>query len=387
MTTVVVGSVVANKYLNGGNAWVVLSWLRGLERLGYDVYFVEQLKQANCVDATGRPVAFQDSVNLSYFKRIVEDHSLAKSAALVYESGEQTYGMSYKELLELADVADVLINITGHLTLEPFKQHIPTKVYLDLDPGFTQIWHATGSNGARLGGHDHYFTIGENIGTSTCSIPTGNIKWRATRQPVVLGDWPLVEATTSECFTTISSWRGPYGAVTYGGNTFGLKAHEFRKFIELPQRVPKPFEIALDIHPAEQKDLDALGCHGWRLVDPKIAVPDPQAFRRYVQTSHAEFSVAQGIYVETQSGWFSDRTTRYLASGKPALVQDTGFGRRLPAGEGLVPFRTLEEAIAGAEQIMCDYDRHSRAARVIAEEYFDSNKVLSEFCEQIGVAP
>jgi hypothetical protein len=387
MTTVVVGSVIANKYLNGGNAWVILSWLRGLERLGCDVYFVEQLEQANCVGATGGAAAFEDSLNLAYFTRIVDGFAMEGKAALVYENGKQTYGLSYRELLDLADGADVLINITGHLTLEPFKQHIRRKVYLDLDPGFTQFWHALGSDGARLGGHDYYFTIGENIGTPACAIPTGGIPWRAARQPVVLEDWPLVGVTTGERFTTISSWRGPYGAVTYGGTTFGLKVHGFRQFIELPERVPKTFEIALDIHPSEEKDLDALRCHGWSLVDPKIAAPDPHSFRRYIQASDAEFSIAQGVYVETQCGWFSDRTTRYLASGRPALVQDTGFGRRLPVGEGLVSFRTLEEAIVGAKRIVRDYEKHSCAARAIAEEYFDSDRVLGELLEQIGVAP
>jgi hypothetical protein len=122
-------------------------------------------------------------------------------------------------------------------------------------------------------------------------------------------------------------------------------------------------------------------------VDPRMATPDPDSFRRYVQGSGAEFSVAQGIYVETQSGWFSDRTVRYLASGKPALVQDTGFGRNYPVSEGLVAFSTPEQAIAGAERIWRDYEEHCRAARTLAEEYFDSDRVLRHFVEEAGVEP
>jgi hypothetical protein len=155
----------------------------------------------------------------------------------------------------------------------------------------------------------------------------------------------------------------------------------------MPQRVQAAFEIALDIHPADDKDLHALREHGWKVVDPKVAVPDPVAFRQYVQASGAEFSVAQGIYVQTESGWFSDRTVRYLASGKPALVQDTGFSRTYPVGDGLIAFRTLEEAVAGAERIARGYDRHCRVARELAEAYFDSDKVLGHLIAEIGIAP
>jgi hypothetical protein len=204
---------------------------------------------------------------------------------------------------------------------------------------------------------------------------------------VVLDHWPVSGGSDCGRFTTVATWRGPYGPVRYGGKTFGSKVHEFRKFIEMPERVSQAFEIALDIHPDEKSDLNLLDRYGWRLVDPTAAVPDPDAFRCYVQGSGAEFSVAQGVYVETRSGWFSDRTVRYLASGKPALVQDTGFGQNYPVGEGLVAFGTLEEAIEGAARIESNYDEHSRAARALAEEYFDSDKVLGRFVEEAGVAP
>jgi hypothetical protein len=202
---------------------------------------------------------------------------------------------------------------------------------------------------------------------------------------VVLEHWPVSNEGSRDRFTTIASWRGPYGPIQQDDRTLGLKVHEFRKFIELPERASQTFEIALDIHEADGKDLNSLHHHGWQIADPKKVAADPTAFRRYVQTSGAEFSVAQGVYVHTESGWFSDRTVRYLASGKPALVQDTGFRRNYPIGEGLLAFRTLEEAVAGAKRIARDYDHHCRAARALAEEYFDSDKVLGQLIEEVGV--
>jgi hypothetical protein len=387
VTTVLVAGALANKPGNGGEAWVRLSWVLGLQRLGFAVYFVEQIGRAACVDATGAPAPFEGCANLDYFRQVSEQFGLSGRAALIYAGGEQTYGLGYAELLDLAEAADLLVNISGHLSLEALGRRVRRKAYIDIDPGFTQLWHAGGVAGLRLEEHDFHFTIGENIGTVACPIPTGNIRWRPTRQPVVLEHWPAGDAADPDRFTTVASWRGPYGPVQHGGKTLGLKLHEWRKFVALPSRVRQRCEAALDIHPADAKDLSLLVEQGWQIVSPQTVARDPAAFRRYVQGSGAEFSVAQGIYVETQSGWFSDRTARYLASSRPALVQDTGFGRNLPAGEGLVAFRTLEQAVAGAECIARDYERHRRAARALAEAYFDSNTVLGRLVEEIGVAP
>jgi hypothetical protein len=166
----------------------------------------------------------------------------------------------------------------------------------------------------------------------------------------------------------------------------GTKAHEFRKFLELPALTHAPFELALDIHPGDARDIASLGAHGWALVNPHEVVPDPNAFRAYVQQSGAEFSVAQPVYVETGSGWFSDRTVRYLASGRPALVQDTGFSRLYPADVGLVAFTNMEEAVEGARRIMADYPTHAQAARRIAEEHFDASRVLGRFLDDVDAA-
>ncbi|MDQ4070630.1 MAG: hypothetical protein M3203_14335 [Actinomycetota bacterium] len=375
MTVAIASGAVANKAGNGGATWTRLSWALGLRRLGFDVHFVEQLADACPVGA------------VEYFESVMAMFGLAGSSTLLAPGGETLAGLRLTELRELAHESALLLNISGHLALHEVKDLAGVRVYVDLDPGFTQMWHASGTAGARLEGHDFWFTVGENIGSEGCLVPDDGIRWRPIRQPVVLADWPVADPRPFDRFTTVAAWRGPYGPVEHAGATYGLKAHEFRRFLPLPARVPAAFELALDIHPADGKDRAALEEHGWRLSDAMEAGGDPLRFRRFVQGSAAEFSVAQGIYVHTNSGWFSDRSVRYLASGRPVLVQETGFSRSYPTGEGLVPFTTLDEAVAGVESILDDYERHCRAARRLAEEWFASDRVLTRLCEEVGVAP
>jgi hypothetical protein len=360
--TAIVGGVLAGKPGNGGNAWSRLSLVLGLRRLGFDVLFVEQLES----------LAPDGS---EYFEQVCAQFGV---------EGYLVHGAPSPELVARAEGASLLLNVGGHLTFETFKSAPRVRVYLDDDPGYTQFWHVRGLLGERLAGHDFHFTFGENIGHPACSVPTGGIEWRALRPPVLLDEWPVVDSAWDR-FTTVASWRGAYGRIEAHGRTFGQKAHEFRRFVEVPERIPQKFEIALDIDPADAADSLLLRNHGWNLVDPRAVAASPDDFRGYVQGSAAEFSVAQGIYVETGCGWFSDRTTRYLASGKPALVQDTGFSSNLPTGQGLIAFTTIDEAAAGAEAIVRDYGVHAEAARSLAVEYFDSDKVLGRLLEEVGV--
>jgi hypothetical protein len=375
-----VAGALANKPHNGGEAWVRLSWIRGLHRLGWRVVFVEQIASAACVDAAGRSAPWHESENRRFFDRVVADFGLDGSAAVIVDGGAAFHGLSREELLDRAGEASLLLNISGHLDWPPLFGRLANRVYLDIDPGFTQFWQAQGTGGSRLEGHDTFFTIGLNIGDADCCIPTCGIRWQHVLPPVVLDDWPVTDAssimTLDSPFTTIASWRGPFGPITHDGKTFGLKVHEFRKFLDLPARSGLPFEIALAIHPGDAADRDRLVAAGWRLADPAVVAADPHAFRDYVSGSRAEFSVAQGVYVDTHSGWFSDRTVRYLAASRPVLVQDTGFSRHLPTGLGLVTFRTPEEAAAGAADIVARYDAHRVAARAIAAQHFDSDHVI-----------
>jgi hypothetical protein len=387
MATVIVGGALANKPLNGGEAWVRLTWVLGLRRLGFEVCFAELIAAEHCVDERGRLTDFDTSVNRYFFERVTREFGLEGSACLVCSDGRRTAGISYEELLARADGAGLLVNISGHFTDDEVLRRPKERIYVDLDPGFTQFWHADATSGLRLGGHEHYVTVGANIGASGCPIPTGGLVWRPILPPVLLDEWPAgVRRDSVRRFTTVATWRSPYGPVEHDGRVYGLKHHEFRKFIELPGRTAEwEFEVVLDIDPTDAEDLARLQANGWRLREPSATVPDPAAFRRYLQGSGAEFSVAQGIYVETNSGWFSDRTASYLASGRPALVQDTGFRRNLPADDGLLAFRTLDDAVAGVKRIASDYEGHCRAARAIAEEHFDSDRVLGGLLGDLGV--
>jgi hypothetical protein len=357
-----VAGALAVKVGKGGHAWSRVSFVAGLRRLGFEVLFVEQLP---------RP----DPGMREYFERVSRDFNLG--AHLVCEKP------SY-ELIARAEAASLLLNIGGHLTIPEVKRPAPVRIYLDDDPAYTQLWSEAGLLAERLGGHTHYFTFGTSIGCASCTLPDGGIEWHTLLPPVVLDDWPVTNGVC-EGFTTVASWRGGYGRLEAAGHVYGQKAHQFRHFVETAERSGGRFEIALEIDDSDSADAELMRSHGWRLVDPRQVAASPQEFRRYVQKSGAEFSVAQGIYVETRCGWFSDRTTRYLATGKPALVQDTGFSRHLPTGEGLVAFTTIDEAVEGARDIARRYDQHAAAAREIAERHFSSDVVLGKMLEAAGL--
>jgi hypothetical protein len=340
----------------GGHAWALAHWAAGLRQAGHTVDFLDQ--GTGSAGLALRPVLAEAGVG---HVLLGDDADSAVSAR--------------------ADAPWVL-NIMGFITSDAAHDDKRSWAFLDIDPGYPQMWHELGL-ADMFAEHGSFVTIGENIGRPGCTIPDCGLDWITTPPPVLLDAWP--PSPGGDAFTTVGAWRNAYGTVTWNGTTYGSRVHEFRKFLELPRLVDAEFELALDIHEAEVDDLRRLEANGWRLVDPKAVAGTPNDYRSYVQSARAEFSVAQNMYVATRSGWLSDRSLCYLASGKPVLAQDTGFSDNYPVGEGLLAFSTLEEAAAGVEEIECNYARHSRAARSLAEEYFDSAKVLGRLLEQLGI--
>jgi hypothetical protein len=388
MTTVFVSGAVANKHRFGGSIWVRMSWAEALRDAGFDVVFVEQIDESSCVDASGAPSRFQHSANLAAFRAAMARFHFAGSLICIDGEGRpaRTHGIALDALLARADDAALLVNLGGHLRWEPLLRRLRTRAFVDLDPGFTQIWLAEGRDRS-VAAHDLHFSVGMNVGTARCALPTGGLRWRPICQPVALRRWAPWPGDELERFTTVASWRGAYGPSSWAGRSYGVKAHEFRRFLALTGSVREAsFELALDIHPADSADIERLHAHGWALSDP-AALADTGGFRRFVSQSGAEFSPAQNIYVDTHSGWFSDRTVRYLACGRPALVQDTGFSEHLPTGAGLLAFSTLDEAVAGARELLADYPRHRAAARAIAEEHFDGPRAIAPLLAGAGIAP
>lgn len=378
MRVAIVSGAIANKPRNGGESWVRLSWLLGLRRLGFEAYFVELIDRGDCVGASGAPTDFADSLNRAYFEAVVREFGLEGRASLLVSDGEEAAGVPADRVADLAAEADLLVNLSGHLRPAQLLAAPRTSVYVDLDPGFTQVWHEDPAVPFDLPPHDHYVTVGLNLGGPDCPIPLCGAQWTPTLPPVVLERWPPKPQPPGPFrFSTVATWRSPSGALRIGGRTPGPKHHQFRRLIELPERVETAkFEIALDIHPADSADLEALRSHGWEVVDPAAVAGSPAAFRDYVGASGAEFSVAQGVYSETVSGWFSDRTAAYLASGRPALVQETGLAGRLPLGGGLLSFDAAVDAVAEARRLAADPGAHGEAARAFAERHLDSDLVL-----------
>ena len=392
MAVAVVAGAIANKPLNGGESWVRLSWVLGLRRLGFDVYFFERLDPGTCVDAAGRPAPLRRSANLAQLQRAASEFGLAGRVGLLDAAGRRLYGLGARALAEVAGDADVLFDLSANLggldTAAGARAR--TRVFVDLDPGFTQSWHADAALGFDVSGYDRHVTVGLNVGERSCSIPTAGLGWIPTLPPVVLDEWaspPPGSGTAPEPFrfTTVSSWR-THGPIAIGGRRLGLKHHALRELIDLPRRAPgAEFELAVDIDAADGGDREALLANGWSVVRARSRTATPHSFRGYVRGSSGEFSVAQPAYVATASGWFSDRTAAYLAAGRPALVQDTGIGARLGAGEGLLTFASPDEAVQRVRQLVAEPCAHEEAARCFARTHLDSDRVLGRLLERVGV--
>ncbi len=377
---IVVAGMIAGDPHQGGATWAVLQYLLGLRQLGHDVHFIEPVA-ADKLQPRG--TSLSGSANAAYFHSVMRQFEFESCAALLVAGTQETVGLAYDRLRAVTAESDLLINISGLLDDPALTEPIPVRIYLDLDPGFNQLWCAAEGIDVGFDGHTHFVTIGSALGHGDCVIPTCGRSWIATRQPVVLSEWPPAGHLTHDAFTTVANWRG-YGSITCNGVFYGQKAHAWRELMALPDKTQEQFLVALAIHPGERDDLLDLAAHGWSLIDPAHVSDTPDRYRAFVQGSKGEIGVAKSGYVRSRCGWFSDRSVCYLASGRPVVAQETGFSRFLPAGEGLFAFETTDEACAGIGAVVRDYARHSRAARAIAEEYFDASSVLPQLLERVG---
>ena len=369
----------------GGYAWQVLHYLEGLRALGWDVVFYEDTGHAEHAFDPERGVS---DVEYGYGCRFAADflgrHGFG-DRWVFHDVRRDTYaGLDRAATEQAFREARVLINAGGVHRFTPERRRGKTTIYVDMDPAFTQLRLAGGD--AKLAElvreHDRLFTFGENIGTPRCTVPSGLLDWRPTRQPIALEHWTVAPVPDDAAFTTIGRWDSGGRDVELDGQLYTWrKRTEWQNLMELPARTGARFDIAMDVH--DPLDRALLLENGWHVRDPIALSADPDAYRAFIRGSAGEVTTAKDVNVRLRSGWFSDRSACYLASGRPVVVQDTAFDSVLPTGEGLFAFRTLDEAVAAVGAIRTDPVRHGRAARAIAERFFAAPDVLRELLAQL----
>ena len=403
---IIVTGLIAQHPTLGGVTWDYLQYALGLARLDHDVYYLEDSGEWP-YNLDGGPsgndwVAHDCTFNVNYLSMVMSRFGLAKKWAYRFPTKSQWFGLSDTERKSLLESADLLINVSGTLEFPQNYRQVPRLAYIDSDPGFTQVRLAQGQSdfSQRVAAHDVHFSFGECFSEE---VPATGHKWHPTRTPIVLSQWrPTLPRR--EVFTTVMSWTS-YKPLTFCGQTYGQKDQEFKRFLQLPSKIngavlevalgktdhrdwqsdegslpPAIFELLL--HNRHLTPRDLLVGTGWRVVEAAETCHNLDSYRTYIESSKAEWSVAKNGYVRAPSGWFSCRSACYLAAGRPVVVQDTGFASVLPTGEGILPFTMMEEAAAAIHEVEANYERHAKAARAIAEEYFDSDKVLTRLIEK-----
>jgi len=377
LTIVVGGYIVA--YPLGGMTWHHLNYLLGLHAMGHEIYFLED---SGAYSYPYNPTTWRCEVDSrygrDYLERTFNHYGLPLRYCYYSEFENRHYGLSEKELADVLARADLLLCVSGVTPLRANRPRPRRTVVIDTDPVFTQLRMM----------HDRDFldyyrqfdrvaTFGRLIGTPACPLPTHGLDWIPTNQPVALAHWPVTPAA-SEAFTTIGKWEhSAERNLEFAGKKYlSSKGVEWLKLLDLPARVPWEMTMGMASMPADIAG--QFRQHGWKLVDPEQASVSCPAFANFIQASAGEFTVAKEIYAGLPSGWFSDRSAAYLASGRPVVTQASGFDQWLPVGDGLFSYRDLNAAADALKKIAADYASHSESARKIAEKYFDARQVLIE---------
>jgi hypothetical protein len=391
MLRIVVGGLAAT-YPLGGVFWDYLQYMLGFQKLGHDVLYVEDCGRW-CYDPRQQTFVEESERNAAYLAEHIArlDPALAGRWFFRDVSGK-TYGLGWKKVIEFCRSADLLINVSNSCLMREEYLAASRVAFIDSDPMYTQAsvrkseeetddGAAAGERMKNLRKHDVFFTFGENVGDADCRIPTEPLDWIPTRQPIVLDCFrgaAVPIAARRRVLTTVASWEPTEKGPMIGGVRYRGKSVEFERFITTPSSSTLPMELAMS-GPAPFERLRAAG---WRVFDAYGISGDPWRYREYLADSFGEWSVAKNAYVLSRSGWFSCRSACYLALGVPVIVQDTGFSRHIPSGEGILSFSTLEESRSAIAELTAEPDRHARAAVEIAREYFASDKVLVKFLER-----
>jgi hypothetical protein len=365
----------------GGMAWHHVQYLIGLKLLGHEVIFIEDSDDVpwSCYNPISGNTGIDPTQGLEFLHLILQRCGL--SAWAYHDSHMNKWlGPCANSILQDCKDADLYLDLSLANPVRPWTSEIKRRAGIGTDPVFNHVRNLTDPEyRRRCAQHDVLFTFAENINEQISNIPNDGFRWEATRQPIVLSCWPVTEVNSNAALTTVMQWDS-YSRREWSGIEYGMKSDSFAPFLGLPAKVKTPLELALGSRNAPREQLRE---HGWNIVDPISHTLDPWDFQNYVQGSLGEFSVAKHGYIVTNSGWFSERSANYLASGRPVITQDTGFSLFLPCGQGLLTFTTLDEAVNAIESVSALPREHGVAARAIASEYFASDRVLKDLIRRI----
>ncbi len=372
-----------------GVIWQHVHYLVGLQRLGHDVYYIEDSARLPY-----NPETFEINNEFDYAARLL--NRLSQEFGFKnrwgfcarYLPGNPTAGLALKKIRQLYRDADAILNTCGAQEFNDDLLVSDRILYIESDPGVEQIKIDKGvrSTVSYLGRHHALFTFGENVATTSFPVPTHGFKWLPTRQPVVTDLWKTNRSPSrAAVFTSVANWStsGLKDIMWRGEKYLWSKSREFLRFISAPKESGETFELATNINDAKTRA--NFERRGWRLTSPLQMSVDYWLYRDYIQRSKGEFTVAKDQYVRLNTGWFSDRSVCYLAAGRPVIIQETGFTRIYGGKVGLLSFRSLGEIVDAVKMINADYAKHSRAARALAREFFEAKKVLKSILDHAGI--
>ena len=377
MRIIVLGYIVRGPL--GGMAWHHLQYVLGLHRLGHDVYFIEDSDEYDsCFDPATGVMGSDPGYGLHFTSGLFDKTGMGDRWGYFDWHTNQWLGPAGAAALELFRSADLILNISGVNPMRDWVLLCPHRALIDTDPVFTQVRHCKSASAMEQAhAHTSFLTFGENFGRAGCSIPDDGLPWVRTRQPVVLDAWPAEPGSPEGNFTTVMQWDS-YPAVEHQGRKFGMKSASFLPYMDLPRLTTEGLELALGSASAPRQQLRG---QGWVVSDPQAAARDPWTYQAFIAGSKAEFSLAKHGYVASGSGWFSERSAAYLASGRPVVTENTGFTNWMQTEGGVVAFDSPESAVEAIERVSRDYSHHCRLAREVASEYFDHARVLPELLE------
>jgi glycosyltransferase involved in cell wall biosynthesis len=368
-----------------GIIWQLLHHLIGFQRLGFDVHYLEDTG-GWVYDPVGETFISDPTRNLKVVATALAHHGFRGRVGF-HEKNGKYLGISRAECIRLLRDADAVINLCG--ALDPVEEHANARclLYLGTDPGQLQVEleQRDPETVRYVAAHKLFFTYAWNLGNTDCLLPTAGLQWKRTRPPILLDYWSqFADLRDSGVFTTIGTWENKGRDIEIVGEHYSWsKRDNFLKMAGVPDQSGQTIELATDLKSGP--DYDQMKSAGFKI---RSAIPlslDIDEYRKYIALSRGEFTVAKDVVARTRSGWFSDRSACYLASGRPVVTQSTGFEQTLPTGAGLFQFDNAQEAAVAIHSINSDYSRHCRAAREIAVEYFDAAKLLKEIAEAVGL--